>query len=147
MPVVTQEAVAENPSKYSNVASPAQSAPPKPLAETKGEENVEPFHSLEEMKKEYDARRKGRTQDVSGLLGERMLNGWTLLGASCEVIECNGTPLMSKPRSDLMECVKCSTVYKESPDGEIVSVSPCSPSPGKSEMRDTRSGSVSEYES
>ena len=147
MPVVTQGAVAENPSKYSNVASPIQSAPPQPLAETKGEDNVQPFHSLEEMKREYDARRKGRSQDVSGLLGERMLNGWTLMGASCEVIECNGTPLMSKPRSDLMECVKCSTVYKEGPDGEIVSVSQSSPSPAKSERRDTRSGSVSEYES
>ena len=146
MPVVSEGAVSANPSKFSIGPSPVQNASPQPLAEAKGEEEAQVFHSLEEMKREYDTR-KSRSQDVSGLLGERMLNGWTLLGASCEEIECNGTPLMSKPKSDLMECVKCNAVYKEGPDGELVGVAQGSPSPAKSERRDVRSGSVSEYES
>ena len=121
MPVLSEGAFSENPSKYSIKTPSVQNIPPQSLAETKDDDGTKSFRSLEEMKREYDSR-KSRTQDVSGLLGERMLNGWTLLGVSCVVTECNGTPLMGKPRSDLMECVKCSAVYKEGPNGELVSV-------------------------
>lgn len=102
------------------------------------ESSAHPFQSFEEMKKEYDATSQ-RRQDVSSLLGDRMLSGWAMLGINCENTDC-GTPLMKKPRSEEMECVSCGGAYMES-KGEILTIKS-----GKTSIRrDKRSNSVTEY--
>lgn len=113
-------------------------AAPKDEEEEDMESAVHPFQSFEEMKKEYDAN-AGKRQDVSSLLGDRMLSGWAMLGINCESSDC-GTPLMKKPRSNEMECVSCGAVYAER-DDEIVTIKS-----GKAPIRrDKRSNSVTEY--
>jgi uncharacterized Zn finger protein (UPF0148 family) len=82
-----------------------------PPAEVDPEPNVMPFSSLEEMKKEYDAKNKKRNA-ISALLGERMLAGWIMLSQVCENDACAGTPLLCKASDrDHMECVGCGMVY------------------------------------
>ena len=41
-----------------------------------------PTKTYEEMRKEYDTKNKA-LNDVSSKLGQRMLQGWTMLGTSC----------------------------------------------------------------
>jgi hypothetical protein len=51
--------------------------------------------SLVEAKKEWDLSRKKRDQ-ISAKLGERMLEGWALLGDECPNETCLRTTLMRK---------------------------------------------------
>jgi uncharacterized Zn finger protein (UPF0148 family) len=78
------------------------------------------FHSLEEMKKEYDKKRGKQVNSVSSLLGEKLLAGWTLLGECCSSDQCEGTPLM-RNLEGLRYCVSCKKTYidetKSEPNG------------------------------
>lgn len=66
--------------------------------------------SLEDAKKEYD-RKHRRIDSISARLGEKMLAGWTLLGATCPETDCCGTPLMSIPGGVII-CVGCDQVFE-----------------------------------
>lgn len=75
--------------------------------------------SLEEMKKEYDLKRKSRDA-VSKKLGEKMLEGWTLLGATCSESACSGTPLMHSLKDpSRLVCMSCDKEYKKTGFGTI----------------------------
>uniref|UniRef100_A0AAV1T0T5 Sjoegren syndrome/scleroderma autoantigen 1 n=1 Tax=Peronospora matthiolae TaxID=2874970 RepID=A0AAV1T0T5_9STRA len=49
---------------------------------------------------------KRSRDEASKVLGERMLQGWTMLGVSCPVEECY-TPLVCNRQSNKMFCVRC----------------------------------------
>jgi uncharacterized Zn finger protein (UPF0148 family) len=74
------------------------------------DDDVDVPTSLEEMKKEYDARNK-KTVDISAKLGEKMLAGWVLLGDVCTNVGCRSTPLMKGKSSPDMLCVSCDNWY------------------------------------
>ena len=77
--------------------------------------------SLEDAKKEYD-RKHRRIDTISSRLGEKMLAGWTLLGATCPEPECCSSPLMSIPGGVII-CVGCDQVFEHSPyDGRYAPV-------------------------
>ena len=73
------------------------------------------------MRKEYEAKNK-TLNVVSSKLGQRMLQGWTMLGTSCPKPDCRGTPLMSLNGQSLMECVSCDEGYNIL-DGKPVALS------------------------
>jgi uncharacterized Zn finger protein (UPF0148 family) len=78
------------------------------------EDEVDEPQSLEEMKREYDARNKARDV-ISKKLGDKMMVGWTLLGDSCAKPECSGTPLVSSPKEPgRLFCVSCAQSYTKS---------------------------------
>ena len=140
--IVNDMSPLKSPPTFSHHAPHGVAPVPTSSAAPKSEEDMEsaaqPFRSFEEMKKEYDANSRKR-QDVSALLGDRMLSGWAMLGINCENSDC-GTPLMKKPRSDEMECVSCGALYSDK-DGEFHTIKT-----GKTQIRrDKRSNSVTEY--
>ena len=83
--------------------------------------STSPTKTYEEMRKEYEAKNK-TLNDISSKLGQRMLQGWTMLGTSCPKPDCRGTPLMSLNGQSLMECVSCDEGYNIL-DGEPVALS------------------------
>lgn len=90
--------------------------------------------SLEEQKKEYDAKNKARNNEVSDKLGAKMLAGWSMLSTICPQEGCRGTPLM-RLGSGPMLCVACDSEYKCSALGDLVPVksasTTASPQPSK----------------
>lgn len=91
------------------------------------------FQSLEEVKKEYDRQRKSSVvNQVSDKLGQYMLKGWTMLGSTCPMKECNGTPLMKdqKDPAGFMICVACDGKYQCGHGGDIVALTASLPSVG-----------------
>lgn len=87
------------------------------------DEAIEP-QSFEEMKKEYDLINRSRDA-VSKKLGEKMLAGWTLLGASCTRSACSGTPLMHSIKDPLkLVCVCCDGEYVQTSFGTIEAAAP-----------------------
>jgi uncharacterized Zn finger protein (UPF0148 family) len=113
-------------------AEPAQSAHPpkapmvpddikstKVIEEVASEEVVEP-KTYEELRKDFEAK-KQRSSQVSARLGEKMLEGWTMLGESCpNAISCEGTPLMRDPSTGTMHCVNCHQRFEYSSHGDLV---------------------------
>jgi len=94
-----------NKSGVKDAAAPTRLAPP----------------SLEDAKKEYD-RKHRRIDTISSRLGEKMLAGWTLLGATCPEPECCSSPLMSIPGGVII-CVGCDQIFEHSPyDGRYAPV-------------------------
>lgn len=76
--------------------------------------------SFEEMKKEYD-RRNQRSNQISAKLGEKMLQGWTMLAESCiDFDTCGGTPLMKDPKAGAVVCLSCNKEYQYTDAGELV---------------------------
>jgi uncharacterized Zn finger protein (UPF0148 family) len=51
-----------------------------------------------------------RTDQISRLLGEKMLQGWTLLDDVCLAESCRGVPLM-RNRQQQRVCVSCNAIY------------------------------------
>lgn len=77
--------------------------------------------SLEDLRKEYDSRNKSKASSTSALLGEKMLQGWTMLSENCPVTECRGTPLMRLGKAPAaMLCVACSRNYTLNANGDLV---------------------------
>ena len=72
---------------------------------------------LEDINKSFEATRKKR-DEVSAKLGEYMLKGWALLGDSCPLQGCEGTPLVSKRGGPLL-CVSCNKEFSKKSDGSI----------------------------
>jgi uncharacterized Zn finger protein (UPF0148 family) len=113
-------------------AEPAHSAqPPKAptvpddykstkVIEEVASEPVDEPKTYEELRKEFEAK-KQRSSQVSARLGEKMLEGWTMLGESCpNAISCEGTPLMKDPSSELMHCVNCHQRFLYSSHGDLI---------------------------
>jgi uncharacterized Zn finger protein (UPF0148 family) len=50
-------------------------------------------------------------KDPSALLGEKLLQGWTMLGDTCVRAGCEGVPLMRDRKTKRMLCVACNTQY------------------------------------
>ena len=101
----TQQIFTENPVKLSNGGS----SPPPPTTDNKDSSTSTSapnpsFQSLEQAKKEYDQQNRKQQDSVSGLIGQYMLKGWTLLGAQCPL--CVSTPLMSQSNGPKY-CVLC----------------------------------------
>lgn len=109
---VTQKVFTENPVKPSSSSvsrtatdENATAAPPLPNST---------FKSLEEAKREYDKKNRREQDNVSGLIGQYMLKGWTLLGAQCP--KCVSTPLMSQ-QGGSRYCVLCKEQVHEHEPG------------------------------
>lgn len=104
--------------------------------------------SLEEMKKEYDLKRKSRDA-VSKKLGEKMLEGWTLLGVTCSESACLGTPLMHSLKDpSRLVCMSCNKEYKKTGFGTIEAVGASKNSSDSSSSKsESNSKSMSKSES
>ncbi|KAI8051303.1 hypothetical protein BDF22DRAFT_744917 [Syncephalis plumigaleata] len=82
--------------------------------ETKGASNAE---AEKQQDTEYPEQspistRRARQDDVSRLLGEKMLQGWTLMESVCESNSCVGVPLM-KDLQGRLYCVACQKTVDE----------------------------------
>ena len=105
---------------YTEVASSKLPPPPKPSTESSPKvsdlttDSKEGKFNYEEARKEY-SKKNGNLDAVSKKLGERMMEGWTLLGQTCTDSGCRNTPLM-RDRRGFMICVSCNVEYIESDD-------------------------------
>lgn len=67
-----------------------------------------------------------RLNDVSAVLGKKMLAGWCMLGEVCPRAGCKGTPLLLQPQSDSFAstqrklCVACGTSFMSTASGELI---------------------------
>jgi uncharacterized Zn finger protein (UPF0148 family) len=105
----TQKVFTENPLKTSSQPTPNDKdvASDAKAASTSDSDS---FQSLDEAKKEWDKKNRRQQDTASGLIGQYMLKGWTLLGAQCP--KCVSTPLMCQnggPRY----CVLCKEQVQE----------------------------------
>jgi uncharacterized Zn finger protein (UPF0148 family) len=107
----TQQVFTENPLSSGTGATGSGPGATGTASESKSEENSSAsasprssFQSLEEAKKEYDRKNRKQQDTVSGLIGQYMLKGWTLLGAQCP--KCEATPLMRQGKGPRY-CVSC----------------------------------------
>lgn len=75
----------------------------------------------EEKRLQYELKNKDRDR-ISQLLGEKMLGGWTLLGAICPKQSCFSTPLMRElnDTTGVMICVSCNEQYIQDEYNRIV---------------------------
>lgn len=88
--------------------------------------------SFEEMKKEFDKSKK-KMNSVSNMLGEKMLQGWTMLSECCPAATCAGTPLMgAKGNANKMVCVSCDTEYTHSSSKQLVPINGAIPAKNSS---------------
>lgn len=51
------------------------------------------------------------TNNVSKLIGEKLLQGWAMTNEVCDNLDCRGTPLMRDPSSLSKLCVNCGLDY------------------------------------
>lgn len=56
------------------------------------------------------------TNNVSKLIGERLLQGWAMTNEVCDNLDCRGTPLMRDPSSLSKLCVNCGMDYVKKTD-------------------------------
>ncbi len=75
--------------------------------------------SYEQLRREYEEKNK-KSNQVSSKLGEKMLQGWTMLAESCpDFDQCGGTPLMKEPSTGSILCVSCNREYFYAPNGDL----------------------------
>ncbi|KAI9598888.1 hypothetical protein BDF19DRAFT_429425 [Syncephalis fuscata] len=75
----------------------------KPLTkETENTKDAQPIN----VKEATQPLSRARRDDISRLLGEKMLQGWTLMEMACSMDGCVGVPLM-KDTSGQLHCVSC----------------------------------------
>ena len=87
----------------SSAAPPSTPAAP-PLEPSEPALAASPFAAVAGGLAGYRARR----DESSAKIGQRMLQGWTLLGDTCPSVDtCTGIPLMSKPAGKARLCVSC----------------------------------------
>jgi uncharacterized Zn finger protein (UPF0148 family) len=111
--VVDQSSAANHQSHVSH-ADPFNSSGP----EENDDVIVDVPKSYEELRREYDEKKK-QSKDVSGKLGEKMLQGWVLLADSCpDMNVCGGVPLMKDPSNGSMVCLSCGKEYLYDPFSE-----------------------------
>ncbi|PRP88603.1 hypothetical protein PROFUN_03014 [Planoprotostelium fungivorum] len=68
-------------------------------------------------------------KEISGLLGQKMLQGWTLLAESCPSIECFN-PLVERKKDHTILCVNCEKNFnRETISGEMVFLPVTAPAP------------------
>jgi len=78
--------------------------------------------SYEDIKKQY-AKQRQQSDNVSKLIGKKLLEGWIMLGDHCTNSNCSFAPLMQKSRADeLVTCPVCETQYSLA-DGDVKAVS------------------------
>lgn len=108
----TQQIFTENPVKTSSQAPPSSNSATATSSASSGSS----FQSLEGAKREYDKQNRQKQDTVSGLIGQYMLQGWTLLGAQCPT--CETTPLMCQNKGPKF-CVLCQEQVLESGTNRI----------------------------
>ena len=80
---------------------------------------IEP-KSYDELRNEYEMKNK-KSNRISSKLGEKMLEGWTMLADSClDVDNCEGTPLVKDPSSGKLLCVSCGKEYIIDSYGDLI---------------------------
>jgi uncharacterized Zn finger protein (UPF0148 family) len=80
--------------------------------------------SFEQLQSEYENIRMKRNQ-ISELLGQKMLLGWTMVEDCCPNVDCSGVPLMREGGKTALTCVGCEKQYERNGNGlkEISTVS------------------------
>lgn len=66
--------------------------------------------SYDEMRARYDNENKKKNQ-TSNLIGQKLLQGWTMLELSCPEANCGGTPLMREAPETPSWCASCDKFY------------------------------------
>lgn len=70
---------------------------------------------------EQELQRRKQLDQASKLLGEKMLQGWTMLAQYCpDFTKCRGTPLMRERNSPFALCVCCNQKYDVTPAGDVL---------------------------
>ena len=114
----------EKQTSYSSSSSSISSNPTDPsmtINENKilpGMKDVDIPKSYDELRAEFENSSSKKRDNVSAKLGEYMLKGWTMLGTSCPIPDCVGTPLMKNRKNDVMTCVSCDRTFTEK-DGQL----------------------------
>lgn len=91
------------------------------IQEEEEEDKDQPLpSSYEELRRQYQE--KNRKSDlISNKLGEKLLQGWTMLADSCPFDNtCGGTPLMKDPATDKIHCLSCGKEYLYDRNGELI---------------------------
>jgi uncharacterized Zn finger protein (UPF0148 family) len=96
-----------------------------------------PRKSYDELRAEFEKSNK-RRNEVSNLVGQKLLMGWTMLEQSCAHIDCNGTPLMREKQSSPAICLCCNSQFHVS-HGIVTSVSTGAASENKTIAAETAS--------
>ena len=68
----------------------------------------------------------GRKDDATKLIGQKLLQGWTMLQDTCANESCPGVPLMRKPGAKEMVCVNCNTTFVREQDVDKTKHAPTS---------------------
>eukprot|EP00727_Mastigamoeba_balamuthi_P009799 m51a1_g5441 hypothetical protein (202) ;mRNA; f:180525-181359 len=74
-------------------------------------------------------REKSRSDLISEQLGQKLLQGWTMLGECCPNPECPGVPLMREKATRKMLCVACNTTYVVEADAPKAVAASAAPAP------------------
>ena len=83
-----------------------------------GMKDVDIPKNYDELRAEFESSSSKKRDNVSVKLGEYMLKGWTMLGTSCPIKDCAGTPLMKSRKNDVMMCVCCDRTFMDK-DGQL----------------------------
>lgn len=74
--------------------------------------------TYDEMKKEYAEKRK-RSDMASAKLGQKLLEGWTMIAEYCPGEKCAYSPLVSRDGGSLVICPVCEVVFVQSDGGHV----------------------------
>ena len=100
----------------------AMKGPVAVVDEEKVTPDVKPVReSYDDMRARYDNENKKKNQ-TSNLIGQKLLQGWTMLELSCPEVNCGGTPLMREAVETPSWCASCDKFYHVS-HGIVVPVS------------------------
>lgn len=149
------------PSRRSSMSNASQSISEAEVSTPATDLSIEepPLPELPPFDNEEILARRAQSDQASAEIGQRMLQGWTMLADECPRSTCYGIPLVRPPRSSDgtiskgKECVVCRTDYN--PDIErnlpqppqAAATSPTiSPHDGKAERRDANSSTLSNRE-
>ncbi|KAG0327544.1 hypothetical protein BGZ99_007382 [Dissophora globulifera] len=124
---------------HTRVEQPPESLGHIPTIEEEDERGLESHDEFMDAEEEMAARttedeakaqetNREQSARASRLMGQKMLQGWTMLQETCPNLACNGVPLMrSREKKEL--CVLCGTFYVREQDVEQVKYSTVPSSP------------------
>eukprot|EP01039_Chlorochromonas_danica_P000405 gene405-438_t len=81
-----------------------------------------PLLTYDEMKREYAEKRK-RSDTASAKLGQKLLEGWTMMAEYCPGVECAYSPLVSRDGGLLVICPVCEVGFVQSDGGYVQQMS------------------------
>lgn len=126
MPVKIDNSMEEMSSGKSSVKEEIISEDKELELDEEEDDDIDIPSSFEELKKEYDAKRKQKDAS-SAKLGDKLLRGWIMLAQVCPNESCYGIPLMKNPENSIISCVGCEQEFTIDSHGAVQSVKASTP--------------------